>query len=164
MAASPYSYILNLIRQGVGQVESYEKALGRFSDYAPERVYNQWLSAWVGKFTANLMRQNTGSTLFDYLSSNPKSSTFPPVSASPQEIQPWFSRVLQSPFDMQMVAKIVTGGFEEFGTWRYEMRTSDTYSMIQRTIEGLIVKEYLRGARGRVEMLNSYIIGVPRDL
>lgn len=164
MAASPYTYILNLIRQGKGQVESFDAAIRRFYDFSPERVYNGWLSAWVGKYTANLMQQQTGSTLFDYLSQGPGSTNKPPVTASPQEIQPWFSAMLSSPFDMQLVARVMVGEFEEFGTWRYEMRTTDTYSMIQRTIEGLIVKEYLRGARGRIEMLNSYIIGVPMDI
>lgn len=164
MPASPYTFVLNLIRQGKSQVDSYAAALQRFPDYAPERVYNQWLSAWVGKYTANLMQQQTGSTLFDYLSQNPSSLNKPPVTASPQEIQPWFSRVLQSPFDMQLVAKVTLGKFEEFGTWRYEMRSSDTYAMIQRTIEGLIVKEYLRGARGKIDVMNSYIIGVPLDI
>lgn len=164
MAASPYTFVLNLIRQGKGQVESYESALRRFSDYAPERVYNQWLSAWVGKYTANLMQQQSGSTLFDYLSQQVSGRSRPPVTATPHEIQPWFSRVLQSPYDMQLVARVTVGQFEEFGTWRYEMRSSDTYAMIQRTIEGLIVKEYLRGARGRIDVLNSYIIGVPLDV
>lgn len=164
MAASPYTYVLNLIRQGKSQVDSYAAALRRFSDYAPERVYNQWLSAWTGKYTANLMQQQTGSTLFDYLSTQVSGKAKPPVTASPGEIQPWFSRVLQSPFDMQLVAKVTLGKFEEFGTWRYEMRGSDTYAMIQRTIEGLIVKEYLRGARGKIDVMNSYIIGIPLDI
>ena len=164
MAASPYSYVLNLIRQGKSQLDSYSSALKRFSDYSPERVHSQWLAAWVGKYTANLMQANAGSTLFDYMNQGTPQGRMPPATATPQEIQPWFSAMLNSPFDMQLIAKVTLGQFEEFGTWRYEMKSTDTYSMIQRTIEGLIVKEYLRGARGKIDVMNSYIIGVPRDM
>jgi len=164
MAVSPYSYVLNQIRLGKSQVDSYASALLRFPEYAPQRVYNQWLSAWVGKYTAQMMQANIGSTLEDYLNLRTGNASPPVVGASPQAFPLWLSTVLDSPYDMQLLAKVTVGSFEEFGTWRYQMRGTDTYAMIQRTVEGIIVKEYLRGSKGKITPMESYIIGVPRDL
>ena len=164
MAASPYSYVLNQIRLGRSQVESYANALARFPNYAAERVYNQWLSAWVGKYSASLMQQNIGMSLFDLLQLKTGNASPPQPGDIQQSFPSWLSKTLESPYDMQIVSSIVVGRFEEFGSWRYQVRDSDTYAMIQRTVEGIIVKEYLRGAKGIITIQNAYIIGVPRDL
>ena len=164
MAVSPYSYVLNMIRTGKSQVDSYAAALLRFPEFSRDRVYNQWLSAWVGKYTAQLMQANIGSTLRDYLDMRSGGSVPPQPGSLPEAFPRWLSQVLDSPYDMQILAKVTVGGFEEFGTWRYQMRDSDSYAMIQRTIEGIIVKEYLKGAKGRIDPLQTYIIGIPKDL
>lgn len=164
MAASPYSYVLNQIRLGKSQVDSFSAALQRFPEYSHDRVYNQWLSAWVGKYTAQMMVQNIGSTLQDYLSMRVGAVPPPTVGGSPESFPAWISKVMDSPYDMQLLGKITIGNFEDFGTWRYQLRGDETYSMIKRTIEGIIVKEYLRGAKGRIDLHNYYIIGIPKDL
>lgn len=153
-----------MIRLGKSQIASFDAVLQRFSGYDTTRVYNQWLSAWVGKYTAQMMQANIGSTLQDYLMLVTGNSQ-PPQPGSPVDAFPkWISRVLDSPYDMQILGQVTIGNFNEFGVWRYQMRSDDTYSMIQRTVEGIIVKEYLRGAKGIISFQNSYIIGLPRDL
>ena len=162
MASSVYSYVLNLIRLGKGQVESYRLARAKFSGLTDKGVMSQWLSAWAGKYTAQFMEKNIGDKLSKWLNMKPKGSAFPSIDASPIVIQTWLSTLVESPYDIQMTTRTSIGSFAEYGTWRFGAEDDDTYSMWMKTAAGLIVKEYLRGDKGKTEFLSSYILGQPK--
>lgn len=162
MASSVYSYVLNLIRLGKGQVESYRLARAKFRGLTDKGIMSQWLSAWAGKYTAQFMEKNVGDKLSKWLNKRPSSSNFPSLDASPLVIQTWLSTLVESPYDIQMTTRTSMGGFSEYGTWRFGADGDDTFSMWMKTAAGIIVKEYLRGDKGKTEFLATYIIGIPK--
>ena len=162
MASSVYSYVLNLIRLGKGQVESFRLAKTRFKGLSDKTVMKQWLSAWAGRYVADFMEKNVGDSLLKWLRATPKSANFPNIDASPAVIATWLSTLVDSPYDIQMNARVRQGRFTEYGTWRFGAEEDDTYSVWQKTLKGIIVKEYLRGDKGDVELLSTYLIGQPK--
>lgn len=162
MAASVYSFTLDLIRRGIGQLQSYQAARARFPESTIENVYSQWLSAWAGKYTADSLREASGSTLQDWLNVQPIGTGQPAIDASPKIIQSWISAFLSDPYDINIITATSTGQFVEYNTWRYRAYPDSQFAMFQRTIDGIIVKEYLRGGDGTTRFIQQYLIGTPK--
>ena len=164
MAVSIYSYVLDLIRKGFSQAASFVAAEQRFPGASPAKVSNQWLNAWGGKYTADLMREFSDSTFEEWLNKRPIGSEQPNFRDDKGVIQSWFGTVSLPPYDISVITSTTIGDQVTYGTWRYRAGGADTYTMFARTTLGIIAKEYRTGANGTTEFLNQYIIGTPKDM
>jgi hypothetical protein len=158
MATSVYSWVLDQIRRGTGQVTSYYLAKQRFIDIPGDKLLRQWVTAWAGKYTADLMRNNENSRLEQFLNAFPDSENLPGPRSSSKTIQSWFNTLALAPFDFNAVYAINKGGVKEYGQWRYETGTNDTYKMIITTAIGTIKREYIMDEYGDIEFVREVFI------
>jgi len=143
---------------GKGQIESYNNAIHRFGAGNKQAVYNAWLTAWAGKYTADLWRESENDPLLKFLESRPRSKQFPGINASRNVIQSWFSTAADGPFDFRMLYKIQYKANKNMGVWTYQASDEDTYTMALATADGTLIKEYLSKQAGKVSALNSWFV------
>lgn len=162
MSHSIYSWTLNQIRLGVSQVDSYIGAKVRFAGSKISEIYNGWLTAWAGKYTASLMQANPNVRLQEFLDNLPSGSAKPRTNASENVIQKWYSTMTDSPHDFNVTYRRTKGAFSEYGQWRFEASPDDTYTMIINTALGELRRQYKLDEYDDIEFIGEVFIGTPK--
>lgn len=161
MAASVYSWVLDKIRLGWGQVESYTGAIIRFAGTAKDVIFKQWLTAWSGKYIAEMMINNPNVELQQFLDTSAGQPAAASPTSSPDVIRPWFPFLTDAPYDFAATYSINSGGMKQYGQWRYEALEDDTYLMVLTRMQDILVKEYRIRNKSDVSLVGLTIIGKP---
>jgi len=163
MRVTPYSWILNQIRQGAEQVGLWVSARLRFPKVEVASLWKQFISAWSGVAVGRGMQNEPDKPLEYWLSQTPITSVEPGTAFSMTIWASYISEHLVSPWDMKLIAKVTKEGFSDYSSFRYELASGTNYRMIKEVAEGLLVKEYLRDSDGAVELHAAYVIGVLKE-
>ena len=159
MPLSIYSWMLNRIRLGDSQVESFNRGRDRFSNLSREEVYKSWLAAWSGKYTAEYAANNPDMTFDDVMSQRPRSARFPRTNASSEVIRRWYPEIVDAPHDFNITYNRAKGAFSEFGQWRFETSGDDTYTMIINTALGELRRQYKLDDNDEADFIGEIFIG-----
>lgn len=159
MARSIQSWILNRIRLGDSQADSFRNARARFSGVKRSEIYKEWLGSWAGKYAVEFMKANPDVTMSDIANMKPTTKNQPAIGASAENIMGWFSTIVDSPYDYIMTYKRGQKRNEEYGQWRYETGDDDTYTMIINTAIGETRRKYKLDEDGDIEPIGEIFVG-----
>lgn len=160
MASTPYSFTLNLIRQGFDMAESWFELVSRFPEAKPNYLNLDWAKAWSGRGAAGLMGENEGMTFGQVLNLVPGEALVGGRTYNFTQLAQNLSELVSGPYDLQLIIQATKGPSKFFGTERWELQVNDTYVSITNRIKDALVREYALTDDGSLRFVTSYVIGV----
>lgn len=130
----------------------------RFQNVDPVNVQSNWALAWGSKIIGQRMQTSQNARLTDIIFAGGNGIELPDTKSADDMFVDYTRVKAYNDFDFSVTTKTGAVGDIQYGTWRYQANGDDTYSMIMDTIEETIIKEYSRGKRGEVVLVNLFVI------
>lgn len=157
---TPYSYVLNLIRQGRGQAETWFDVSLKYRGVGSRELSLSWAKAWTGRGAAQHMEFNPNMTFGQLLSMVPQSEVIGGRVYTVPELASAFGSLVQSPYDLNMLIQIIKGPSQFYGQSRWQLDVGDSYISVTQRVTDMLIRKYVLGSNGRLRFAGSYIIGV----
>lgn len=159
MAASPYSFTLNLIRMGFDMAESWFQLVTRFPEAAAKYLNLDWAKAWSGRGAAAVLEENQQLTFGQVLSFVPDTAIIGGREYDYMTLARNLSTLVQGPYDLNLIVNATKGPSQFYGTERWQLQIGDTYVSITNRLRDLLVRTYEVNDEGDLQFVTSYVVG-----